>query len=68
MRNDSMLSLKQLLHLIPDGSAHVMLTDAETGEVLISSIWWDDLAHWAEHEVCSIKVQDYQLILGVKKV
>lgn len=59
--------VKEITDKIENGSAHVLLVDAKTGEVIVKTIWYNTLSQkMLCKKVCKIKVTDYTVTLEVK--
>lgn len=61
------MTVQDILSKIDNGSAHAFIWDFETGEVLLETIWYNQIdKHIMDKEVINICVRDYEIRLGVK--
>ena len=61
------MTVKDILDKIDNGSAHAFIWDYETGEVLLETIWYNQIdKQIMGKEVVRICVRDYEIRLGVK--
>ena len=61
------MTVQDILSKIDNGSAHVFIWNFETGEVLLETIWYNQIdKQIMSKEVVHICVRDYEIRLGVK--
>lgn len=60
------MKVKDLLNLISDGSVHIVIIDDDTGEILLSTIWHNNISkEQLECEIEHITIKEYELELRV---
>lgn len=58
--------VKEILNKIENGSAHALLFEQETGVVILSTIWYNEIPdQYLDMNVDSICVRDYEIRLGI---
>ena len=61
------MKVKDLLNKMNNGAAHVILIDNDTGEVILKTIWYNEISDKdLERSVKHISVTDYTMTLMVK--
>ena len=61
------MTVRDILSRIQNGSAHAFIYDSWTGEVLLETIWYNQIDEKImDREVQSIVIRDYEIRLGVK--
>ena len=61
------MTVQDILSKIDNGSAHAFIWNFETGEVLLETIWYNQIdKQIMNKEVVHICVRDYEIRLGVK--
>lgn len=60
------MRVRELLSLISDGSVHVVIIDNNTGEVVLSTIWHNEIPDvQLDRKIVHIAVKEYELDLMV---
>ena len=58
--------VRDIVDKIDNGTAHIFLWDEDSGEVLLSTIWHNQIPNeYLDKEVKKIQILDYELRLGV---
>jgi len=61
------MKVKDLTNIMENGAAHVILIDNETGEVLLSTIWYNAIEEkYLNMQVKHICVRDYEMRLTIE--
>ena len=61
------MTVKDILDKIDNGSAHCFLWDYETGEVILETIWYNQInQEIMDKKVKHIEIKDYEIRLGIK--
>lgn len=61
------MKVKNLINLMENGAAHVMLIDNDTGEIILSTIWYNLIEDkYLNMQVKHICVKDYEMRLNVE--
>ena len=61
------MTVRDLTNRIENGSSHILLIDGITGEVILKTIWYNEIPRdQLDRQVIKIKVTDYTLTLTIK--
>ena len=61
------MTVRDLTNRIENGSSHILLIDGNTGEVILKTIWYNEIPDkQLDRQVTKIRVTSYMLTLTVK--
>ena len=61
------MKVKDLLKTVENGSVHIILVDYDTGEIILKTIWQNDIPQEElSKEILRSKITDYTMTLEVR--
>jgi len=61
------MTVNDIIAKIANGSAHVMLVNNDTGEIILKTIWHNNIPkEYLRCEVKSIEIRDYEIRLKIE--
>ena len=61
------MTVNDIITKIANGSAHVMLINNDTGEIILKTIWHNNIPkEYLRCEVKSIEIRDYEIRLKIE--
>ena len=60
------MRLSDLISKMNNGAAHLIIFNADTGEIIAKTIWYNLIPHtYFNWEIDTIEVRDYELRVGI---